>query len=173
MNVVRAMNCCVILALGIAATFIKSSGQERLDPVKWSIGIERPGVVRKPGEKVNVELTARIDDGWHLYAPEQSAGGPIPTRIDVPEDQPFRLSGRIETPLPRIELDPNFNLDTQFYEEEAIFTIPVEILADAPAGKQEIRVHVVYQTCNWEKCLPPRRLKLAAAVEIVSVSSAS
>jgi DsbC/DsbD-like thiol-disulfide interchange protein len=170
MNVVRAINCCVILALAAAASDVNSTGQERLDPVKWSIGIESPEMARKPGEKVNIELGAKIDDGWHLYAPEQPAGGPIPTRIDVPEDQPFRLSGRIETPLPRIELDPNFNLDTQFYEEEAIFNIPVEILADAPAGRQEIRVHVLYQTCNWEKCLPPKRLKLAAVVEIAAHS---
>lgn len=170
MNVVRSINCCVILAFGIAATVVNSAGQERLDPVKWSIAIESPGVVRKPGEKLNVQLTAKIDDGWHLYAPEQPPGGPIPTRIDLPEDQPFRLSGRIDTPLPRIELDPNFNLDTQFYEEEAAFTIPVEILAEAAEGKQEIRVHVLYQTCNWEKCLPPRRLKLAAAVEIAASS---
>jgi DsbC/DsbD-like thiol-disulfide interchange protein len=142
------------------------AAQEKQDPIKWSIKAEAPAGELKPGDKFTVLLTAKIENGWHLYSPDQQPGGPIPTRIGLPEDQPFKLAAEIETPLPRIELDPNFNLETQFYEGEATFTLPVKIASDAQPGKQEVKVNVSYQTCNGEICLPPKRLKLAAEIDV-------
>jgi DsbC/DsbD-like thiol-disulfide interchange protein len=142
------------------------AAQEKPDPIKWSVKAEPPAGALKPGDKFTVSLTAKIENGWHLYSPDQQPGGPIPTRIVLPDDQPFKLAAEIESPLPRIELDPNFNLETQFYEGEATFNLPVKIAADAQPGKQEVKVNVSYQTCNGEICLPPKRLKLAAEVSI-------
>ncbi len=42
-------------------------------------------------------------------------------------------------------------LETQFYEEEATFGLPLVIAANAPAGKQEVKVNVSFQTCNGER----------------------
>lgn len=162
----------IIVVVAVGVFFVAGAAQERLEPIKWSIKTtgkagDSVGML-KPGARMSVELTAKIEEGWHLYAPDQPPGGPIPTRIEMPEGQPFKLAGEIETPPPRIELDPNFNLETQFYEDEATFTLPVEIAADAPSGKQEVKVNIVFQTCNGQKCLPPKRLKLAVMVEIDS-----
>jgi thiol-disulfide isomerase/thioredoxin len=112
-------------------------------------------------------VSAKIDDGWHLYSLEQPQGGPLPTRIGLPEGQDFKLAGTIGSPLPLVLFDPNFNLDTQFYEREAEFTLPIEVFKSAAPGKQTLIVSAYFQTCNDTKCLPPKAVKMTTVLEIV------
>ena len=107
-----------------------------------------------------------IDEGWHLYSLEQPPGGPIPTRIALPAGQKFKLAGAIEEPPPEIVFDPNFDLETQIYEHDVTFTLPVQSATDIPAGKSILTVTAFYQTCNNKTCLPPKTVKIEAPVEI-------
>jgi len=136
-----------------------------LDPIRWSLRKTGSGAVRA-GDKFEVQAIATIEEGWHLYSPEQSKGGPIPTRITVPEGAIFRLSGEIESPLPQVIFDPNFNMDTQFYENEAVFVLPIEISKDAPSGKATLSVNTFFQICNDHTCLPPKAVKVNTEFEI-------
>lgn len=139
---------------------------QNINPIRWTVKKEKPSLAVKAGGKFNIQVIAAIDDGWHLYSLEQPAGGPIPTRISVPDNQKFKLAGDIDSPLPQVVFDPNFNLDTQFYEGEAIFTLLVEALKDA-TGKNALAVNVFYQTCNDKTCLPPKGLKVTTDIEVV------
>lgn len=141
------------------------SAQDDLNPIKWSIK-KTPATV-KAGESFNLEIAAEIDKGWHLYSLEQPAGGPIPTRIKLPENQKFKLSGEIESPPPQVVFDTNFNMDTQFYENEAVFTLPVEASRDTLIGKNTLSVNTFYQTCNDSVCLPPKTVKLTAEIDVI------
>lgn len=134
--------------------------QDQEDPIKWSIEAQAADGPLAPGDRLNLLLTARIDEGWHLYSPEQPPGGPVPTRITLSDGGPFKSEGELQYPPPRIELDPNFNLETEFFEEEVTFTLPLSLAA--PQSKPEVTVNVVYQTCNGVKCLPPKLVKLTA-----------
>jgi len=156
------------LTLALPMPMLSAAAQEIDNPITWSLTTSAQPRSFKPGDKITVILTAKIEEGWHLYSPDQQPGGPIPTRIVVPADQPFKLAEPIDLPVPRTEIDPNFNLETQFYEDEATFSLPIVIAADAPAGKQEVRVNVSFQTCNGEKCLPPKHLKLTAEISIAA-----
>jgi DsbC/DsbD-like thiol-disulfide interchange protein len=150
-----------------SAAFSEVSGQIPKEPVKWSVQAELPGGPLKPGDHFLVRLTAKIEEGWHLYSLEQAEGGPVPTRISVPAGQPFAQDGAIESSEPKSAMDPNFNLTTQYYEEEATFTVPVKVAANAPAGDPEVIISVGFQTCSDQLCLPPRTVKLGTAVTIV------
>ncbi len=168
------LSCGLKLGLGTAlATLALWTGipgvsrQIPKEPVKWSIRVITPDPTLKPGAQFTVELTAGIENGWHLYSLEQEEGGPLPTRIVIPADQPFVAGGTIESAEPKSEMDPNFNLMTHYYEEQAVFSVPVKVAAHAAAGKSEVRINVSFQTCSNELCLPPKTIKLGVEITIV------
>jgi DsbC/DsbD-like thiol-disulfide interchange protein len=170
----RGFNRTTILALtaillGLSTgAFAGGSGQIPKEPIKWSVKTTGPDTPHKPGEQFAIQLTAKIEDGWHLYATEQAEGGPTPTKIVMPAEQPFQPAGPMESSEPTIAMDPNFNLTTQYYEGQATFTIPVKVAAGAAAGKAEVKVNVTFQTCSAELCLPPKTVKLAVEVSLAA-----
>jgi thiol:disulfide interchange protein DsbD len=153
------------LITGIAAG---SAEQIPKEPIRWSISASLPDKPLKAGETLKLRLTAKIEEGWHLYSTEQAEGGPTPTRIALQEGQPFEQTGAIESSEPKVAMDPNFNLLTEYYEEQAHFTIPVKVAASATSGKTEARVNVTFQTCNDQLCLPPKTVKLAVEVNLAA-----
>ena len=109
------------------------------------------------------ELTAKIDEGWHLYALELPEGGPRPTRISLPLDQPFELADKIEVPAPHTDFDPNFNMNTSFYEGGVTFTLPIKVMEEM--NEHKLAVNVRYQVCTKEQCLAPKTIKLETEIE--------
>ena len=166
LSIIFAVMTAGLLSIGVA-----SQAQVKLDPIRWSLATDLARLSLKPGDKVTVQVTAKMDEGWHLYSLEQEPGGPIATKIRVPEDQPFKLADTIDSPAPRIEMDPNFNMETQFYEEEVTFSVPLEIAPKTPAGKHELRINVTYQTCTATKCLPPKLVRLVAEITVAPASN--
>ena len=157
--------CLAFIFSGIPAT---GSSQIPKEPIKWSAKIQSADKPLRAGERFAVQLTARIEEGWHLYSTDQVEGGPIPTRITLPADQPFEMAGTIESAEPKTAFDPNFNLMTEFYENEALFAVPAKVTAVAAPGKAGIRVSVSFQTCNDEICLPPKTVRLNVPLELAA-----
>jgi hypothetical protein len=54
--------------------------QGQIQPVKWSSAASPKGPV-KPGNKIAIDLSAEVQDGWHVYGLAQVSGGPIPLRV--------------------------------------------------------------------------------------------
>jgi thiol:disulfide interchange protein len=134
------------------------------NPIHWSITSSEKGPI-VVGDTFSVDVAARIDSPWHLYAPTQLPGGPIPLVLSVPFNQPFTQLGEIDFPLPKSVVDPNFNLETQFYEEHAVFTVPIQV-ESAKDGRHVLTVTTSFQTCNDRICLPPTEQELKLAVVI-------
>jgi thiol:disulfide interchange protein DsbD len=120
--------------------------------VHWTI---EEGKRAKDG--VTVRLSAKIEDGWHLYALKLPPDGPIPTRIWIPEDQPFKVVGEIRAPKPHTTFDSNFNMDVSYYEGSADFEVPVK---PATTARQTLHIKTSYQSCNDRLCLPPKTVTL-------------
>lgn len=158
----------LLVAFFAAASILsgRAFAQDDADPITWTIRTDATGKVLKGGEHFSVSLVARIASGWHLYSLEQPVGGPIATRISVPGGQPFKLGGEIDSPIPRVEFDPVFNLDTQFYEGEAEFVIPLTVVDAVSQGRTDVKVSVRFQTCNAQKCLPVKLVTLSAEVNL-------
>src|SRR2546423_190999 len=145
----------MLLLTAWSASALVVSGQEP-DPIKWSIKAS-PSTADK--KTFAIELTARIDTGWHLYSTEKVEGGPSPTRITLWPGQKFEVAGEIDSPAPHSAYDPNFQVATEFYEGIVPFTIPIRsITPTAPSDK--VRVLVRYQTCTPTVCLPPKLIDL-------------
>ena len=154
--------------LFVACLWLFPSTAQAQNPVTWSLQINAPGSL-KPGDKLTAKVTAQIQGGWHLYSLTQGAGGPVPTRITLPEGQPFKLTGSAQGPRPRVSMDPNFEINTETYESAVTFSVPITVAGDVTAGPQTLNVNVRFQTCNDKNCLPPRTVKLNASLTIVAL----
>ena len=141
------------MSLLLAILMIVVPGQRPSDIVRWSA--TGPAKAVAPGGVATIELTAKIEDGWKLYALTQAKGGPVPLSIVVEKGAPFTLLQKgITGPTPKLQKDDNFNLETQYYEHEAVFTLPVTTSKTA-AGKQRVPLDVTFQACGAAICLRP------------------
>jgi thiol:disulfide interchange protein DsbD len=140
------------------------------NPTRWSLESDAKGKALQRSEKFKAALRAEIEDGWHLYALEQPEGGPIPTTVKVDENVPFILEGKVTTPAPVTKFDPNFNIDTKFFEKQAQFNLSLQATADAKAD--DLAINVRFQLCNDTFCLPPKTVKVTfAAAEAIKKST--
>lgn len=143
----------------LTASPLAAPGQEP-DPIKWSIKTNPSTTDQKT---FAIELTARIDTGWHLYSTEKIEGGPSPTRITLPPGQQFEEAGEIDSPAPRSAYDPNFQVATEYYEGIVPFTIPIRSVGPSSSA-EKVRVQIRYQTCTPTICLPPKLIELETPV---------
>jgi len=126
----------------------------KLDPVQWELSASSPNAA--PGSSVALKLTAKLEPGWHLYSLTTPPGGPIPTTAKL-ADNPAVASFKLYQPKPDRKFDPNFNLDTETFENEAAFWFVADLKKDAAAGLSELTAEVRYQSCDDKQCLPPKK----------------
>jgi thiol:disulfide interchange protein len=129
--------------------------------VKWTLSLEPAAAA--PGAKVLARLEGRIDAGWHVYS--ATSAGAIPTTIKLAPNAAVEKVRIFQAP-PKKAFDPNFQLDTETYENSAVFLLELQLKPDAPAGASEVSAEVRYQTCNDKVCIPPRRHTESAALTI-------
>jgi len=164
------------VVLATVMTWSEAAAQG-LNPVTLSGRIEPARV--KPGQKATILITAKIDPTWHLYSLTQPPGGPRPTRITLEDGMPMAIEGSVQQPKPTVAPDPNFSMPgqppfmTETFEREAIFTVPVRISQDAPAGPQKFIVKVYFQACDDHQCLPPRTKRVEVEGLIAQAGAAA
>ncbi|MBL8221534.1 MAG: hypothetical protein JNL62_20030, partial [Bryobacterales bacterium] len=155
------MRLLALLLLGVS-TFAQAP---RLTPAKWTM--EFTPAEAKPGGTAIAKLTATIDEPWHMYSPTTPPGGPMITRITL-AGTTVAESMEIYRPQPVRKLDPNFGIEAETYDKQAVFFLKLRLQANAPAMPAEIQVNMRYQVCTEKECLPQRAtakamLKLAAS----------
>ena len=117
------------------------------DPIKWSF--EHNKLSDSAGEIV---LKATIDEGWHLYGTQLPEDGPIATSFVFEQLQDIALDGELVVPGGLVrQYDPNFAMELNWYEKEAVFVQKVKYTGEAPA----LSGYVNFMACNDETCLPP------------------
>src|SRR5258705_1500163 len=165
----KQISFTLVLACALILTGTQvAHAQDKLEPIRWTIKTDAPASL-KAGDKFEAQVIAKIDEGWHLYSPEQPSGGPLPTRIKLVEGEPFKLAGEIDMPQPQVTFDPVFKMETQIFEGEATFTLPIAVAADAAGGKHTLSVTATFQSCNQTTCLPPKVVKVTSVINVVSV----
>lgn len=134
-------------------TFILFSVAQNLsaqifDPVNWSAEVEKVDV-----QNYILNIQAKIDPHWHLYAQNIAKGGPIPTQfkyIDAPEK--ITLKGPTTEPEGVENFDAVFEMNIKFFENQAVFTQSFSL---NDSTLKELTFEVTYMACDDEKCLPP------------------
>jgi len=150
----------VMLAIASVA-----AAQRPTDIVKWTA--VAPAKAVQVGGVAKVALTAEVEPGWKLYALTQPKGGPSPLAIKIAKDAPFAIVQKdIARPLPKVQKDDVFSLETMYYEHEAEFVVPVSIPKTATPGTQVVPIEVTFQACGQSICLRPFTQRLEVSVSI-------
>jgi len=117
-----------------------------LKPVKWSFE-------QKPAGNGEIELIvkAAIDPGWHLYSTNLPEGGPIKTTFTfTPDNANYQMIGGIRTKTaPTKEHDKIFNMDLEFFSNQANFIQKIKVLSNQSF---DLKGSIEYQSCNDETC---------------------
>jgi len=127
----------------------------------WSLTVDPAKAA--PGRTVVARLEGKIQPGWHLYSMTTAAA--IPTTIKLAPN-PAVAKVRIFQSPPKRAYDPNFQLDTETYQDSAVFLLELQLKPDASPGASEISAEVRYQTCNDKVCIPPVRRTASATLTI-------
>lgn len=136
---------------------------QRPHPAHWSL---TPAAQRvAPGTEFAAALELKLDDSWHMYSMTTPTGGPIVTTIAL-EDNPAVDSWQIYYPPATRKFDPNFGIDAETYEKQAVFQLLIRLKPDAPTGPLELTARMRYQLCNDKECLPPRRITASAKLVV-------
>lgn len=139
-------------------------------PVHWSVKVTPDGPV-KPGATLTATATASIDAGWHVYSLTQGPGGPRALEIALRKSPVFASGGTPTGGDPLRAFDPNFNMETEYYEDSVSITIPVTVLKAAGGGPAPLAIDVSFQTCNERLCLPPATETLVKNMEVLGPKS--
>ena len=125
---------CLLLPLWVSAQI--------LTPIRWSAAVEA-----LTDSTAQVVLTARIDEGWHLYTQDIADGGPVATRFSY--EQPTVGPTTTDAAVLR-DYDVNFEMELTYYEHEAVFVQVVKARPD-----EAVRGSVTFMACNDQQCLAP------------------
>lgn len=154
----------VLVALSFLLFFL---GQVRAQNVVQFEIADFPEEVES-GELFDVAIRAAIEPGWHLYSMDLPEGGPIPTSLEVEENEAFGPGGPAVEPPPTPWFDQNFNMQTNYHEGSVDFQVPVRVKSSAPAGEQRLSVKVRFMACDDSSCLPPQTRTLAITLPVVA-----
>lgn len=155
------LGVAVVVGVLVAAATVAAAQT----PVVWSLERENAQPL-KAGSSFTMLVKAEIEFGWHLYAINQPPGGPIATEVNLAAAPPFTSGGPLETEKPIEGFDPNFNLVTEYYDDQTVFRVPVRIAPTAKDGRYTLVINVRYQSCNDTLCIPPRSLALKTTLVV-------
>lgn len=121
-------------------------GQDMPEPISWKFE-----VVSGDQDVEIVQITADIDEGWHLYSQFTDEGGPIPTEFTF-ESEDIELLGDVEeiTEAKR-SFSEMFEIDVVQFSKKAVFNQKFK-----RNGAKSIKGEVYFMTCDGNRCLPPK-----------------
>ena len=134
----------------------------QMNPVTVSASVDSPA---RAGEVVYVNMTAEMEQEWHIYALVDAGEGPIATKITVTGDYVSR-QGKIDEPQPIEKFDEGFDTITRYHEGTTRYTIPVQLDGNIDPGNISLTATILYQVCNASLCYPPKEVTVDVPVVI-------
>lgn len=161
----RFLRGWIVPAIFVLAAQASQAQGAGLSKAKWSLGKNK--VSGAPGQTVNLQVSAEIKSGWHLYSIKTyEKDGPLPTRFTVEPKELVGLGDVILQTKAKEKMDPGFNMKVELLDGTAQFTVPLRIKPEAKPGSHEITLVAHSQACSDKTCLPPMEDKLAFTLEI-------
>jgi hypothetical protein len=141
----------VMLITGVGFAQIKN-------PVHWSF----------TSKKINettyeIILTAKLDQGWHIYSQTTPDGGPTATEISFTKNPVVTIEGSIkEAGKLEQKHEELFGVDVKQYSNKVEFIQTVKLKGKI---KTSVNGAVEFMTCNDRECLPPKKEKFSIVLQ--------
>jgi Disulphide bond corrector protein DsbC len=132
---------------------------QNINPIQWSY------TSKKIADKTyEVQLTATIQNTWHLYAQKQPANAIAePVQISFNKNPLIAFDGPIKE-IGKLEFinDEKLKISANQYSNKVTFVQKIKLKANV---KTNVVGTVLYQTCDDKKCLPPKKIDFTIAVK--------
>ena len=152
MKLIQFKKYVAIIIVFVSTVFNASS--QIYDPITWDYETRQIN-----DAEAELIIKATIERGWHLYALDlPSNDGPDPTTITIAPSTDFELLGEPTEGKFKSEYDPNFDMDLNYHEKEAIFIQKVKLNTLTPFT---INAVIAFMVCNEEMCLPPDEMEFS------------
>ncbi len=115
--------------------------------VEWS----SPEVESLGGAKYRIEVTATLEEGWHLYALDAPTDMANPTIFTFEESSNYTLIGEMSTDV-KPHVEEMFGVDVGYYEDRVTFQQEIKLTKSAGV---EVNFNVEWMLCNDMSCVPP------------------
>jgi hypothetical protein len=149
----KKIHLLIILLFVSAFSFAQT-----LNPVSWSFTSKKLA-----DNTYQIEMVATIQQGWHLYAQEQPKDAiAIPTSFAFNKNPLVSLEGKVKE-IGRMEKfkDEKLGVAANQYSNKVVFVQKVKLRGKA---KTNVTGKLEFQTCNDQRCLPPKTINLSIPV---------
>ncbi|HEY6506120.1 MAG TPA: protein-disulfide reductase DsbD domain-containing protein [Chitinophagaceae bacterium] len=139
-------------------TITAAAGFAQLNPVSWTYTAKKIA-----NQTYELHITASIQSGWHLYSQVQPDDAIAePTLVTFNKNPLLTFDGKIreEGKLEKFH-DATLDVSANQYSTKVNFVQVVKLKAKA---KTKVSGNVRFQTCNDEKCLPPKTVTFSVAL---------
>lgn len=116
----------------------------------------------KPGETVTFKVTAKLDEGYHIYKeidkPRAPGAGPVYTTFDFFDPAGLKVDGNWKASKEAIKHKEPVWPDlpfVEYYEDEVSWTIKLKVPEGTEPGKKKLRCQMGFMICDEKSCSPP------------------
>ena len=146
------------ILLTLVAFLTGSAVFAQSDVVQWKF--ESKKLTEK---KYEVKLIAMVKNPWHIYSTTTPDGGPLPTKISFTKNPLTALDGNVkEVGKLETHFEDVFDVDTKYFNNKVEFVQVVNVKGNA---KTNLSGKLEYQTCDDQKCLPPKTVNFSIALK--------
>jgi thiol:disulfide interchange protein DsbD len=141
------------------AVFSVGIASAQLNPVNWSFASKKIN-----DKEYELQLIATIQPGWHLYSQTQPEDAIAqPTSFKFNKNPLLDLNGKVAE-VGKLEKykDKALDVSANQYSNKVVFVQKVRVKGKA---KTAVTGNLEYQTCNDEKCLPPKTVNFSIALK--------
>jgi len=126
--------------------------------VSWSFSSKKIN-----DKEYEIQMTATIQQGWHLYSQSQPSDAIAqPTAFNFNKNPLVDLNGKVREEGKLIKYkDEKLEVSANQYNNKVVFVQRIKMKGKA---KTAVTGKVEFQTCNDEKCLPPKTLDFSIAL---------
>jgi hypothetical protein len=137
---------------------IAVASAQTLNPVSWTFSSKKISA-----NVYELQMTATIQNGWHLYSQSQPDDAiAVPTAFSFNKNPLLAFDGKVkEVGKLQKYKDEKLGVSANQYSSKVVFVQKIKLKGKA---KTNVTGKLEYQTCNDEKCLPPKTVNLSIAL---------
>ena len=127
-----------------------------------------------PGGTATLRISAKVDEGWHLFATDHDGEERTTFALDLPPG--VVAIGEWTPAAPPIDKPPVLGSPSKaqrYFEHAAEWSLSLKVAADAPPGERPIAVQTSYQVCSDKTCTSGRLTLPAALLSVAGTAVAT
>lgn len=146
----------------------KGPFREPTSPIAWTVSLDKSTV--KPGEKLNLILSAKPDPEFHIYKYDPVDRATDSRTLFVINNKAGLLAGNPVTSSKVIHKDLGGGEEVDYYQGDVTWRIPLQVPDQAIEGIYLVQGLIGYQGCTDGSCDQPRGIRFQVDLSIGSKS---